>query len=300
MVDVNAFEVKQNFPIAGIADLIANRSYKEAQMRAQQQQELVEGLKTFGAGVDSLVTRRMQMAQALAQAHMYAGTPEGQALMKPTVSRTQQSVPLMPSQTAQGTDAQGNVLQAPIPNDAGTSPISMRPDVTTTSTPSPVDINTMATAFRNEQPGTFLSNLQAQQTNKRAYDLESQKETNAQIIAQKRLDTMKEIFSGNMGFKNKELDQRDVEANKRELASLKSDQDNLIKQFPQTKSSLAQAGTFGMYKGSQAEQNAQAQFAKNSARIRELESGNSSGSSHPALEGMTPAQKLALYQSLSE
>lgn len=81
MVDASTFDFKSNFPIAGIADLYANRSYKEAQMRAQQQQQLVEGMKTFGAGVDSLVTRRMAMAQALAQAQILQRTPQLQNVL---------------------------------------------------------------------------------------------------------------------------------------------------------------------------------------------------------------------------
>lgn len=59
------FDLKQNFPIAGVADLLASRTQKEQAMRAQQQQQLVQGLEMFGSGVDSLVQRRQRMAQAM-------------------------------------------------------------------------------------------------------------------------------------------------------------------------------------------------------------------------------------------
>lgn len=66
MVDADTFNLKQNFPIASIAQLYADRPTKEAAIKAQQQQILLQGLDMFGKSVDSLVTRRQQMAQALA------------------------------------------------------------------------------------------------------------------------------------------------------------------------------------------------------------------------------------------
>ena len=65
MPDASTFAPKNDFPIASVAQLYADRNVKEAAMRAQQQQQLVEGLKGFGAGVDSLVNRRMQMLSPL-------------------------------------------------------------------------------------------------------------------------------------------------------------------------------------------------------------------------------------------
>lgn len=101
MPDASTFDMKQNFPIASVADLYANRSYKEAQMRAQQQEQLVQGLQQFGQGVDSLVQRRMQMAQALAAAHIYAGTLSGQqALGTNQVTTDPTGQPVQHNQTA--------------------------------------------------------------------------------------------------------------------------------------------------------------------------------------------------------
>lgn len=66
MVDANTFDLKQTFPIASVAQLYADRNVKEQAIKAQQQKQLLEGLEMFGKGVDSLVTRRQGMAQALA------------------------------------------------------------------------------------------------------------------------------------------------------------------------------------------------------------------------------------------
>lgn len=78
MVDINSFDLKPNFPIAGVAQLYAERPVKEAAMRTQQQQQLLQGLQMFGQGVDSLVERRQKMAQALTLGKLY-GLNQSQA-----------------------------------------------------------------------------------------------------------------------------------------------------------------------------------------------------------------------------
>jgi len=70
------FDLQPSFPIAGVADLIANRPYKEQQMRAQQQQQLVQGLDAFGQGVNSLVQKRNAMAQAMVLGKNLGMAPE--------------------------------------------------------------------------------------------------------------------------------------------------------------------------------------------------------------------------------
>lgn len=72
------FDMKTDFPIAGVADLLAQRPYKEALMKQAQQEQLINGLKTFGSGVQSLVDRRNAMAQALS-AGQYLGVDPNQA-----------------------------------------------------------------------------------------------------------------------------------------------------------------------------------------------------------------------------
>lgn len=222
------FDFQSNFPIAGVAQLLADRSTKEAAMRAQQQQQLVEGLKTFGSGVQSLVDRRNQMAQALAQAHIYAQTPEGQALMAPTQTPT-------PG------------YGAPVPQGAA------GPSGPVTITPSSIDENTLATAFRSEQPGNFLANLQSQSATKKAYDLETMKEANAQKLAQAKLQSMKDIFTAGLGPKYGAINQQDVSNIQNNISSLEQKKAELTKSLP---------GTFGTYIGNDAAKAARTQIAQ--------------------------------------
>lgn len=126
MVDANTFDLKPNFPIASVAQLYADRPTKEAAMRAQQQQQLLQGIEMFGKGVDSLVQRRMAMAQALTQADVLLKNTEiakqagiENPATQPVVNTLQTAAspsPVTIGQTAQGTDAQGNMLESPVPN----------------------------------------------------------------------------------------------------------------------------------------------------------------------------------------
>lgn len=77
MVDVNSFNLQQTFPMAATIDAFANKTYKEAQMRNQQQELLLKGLNQFESGVNSLANRRIAIAQALAQAKLYGPVVNG-------------------------------------------------------------------------------------------------------------------------------------------------------------------------------------------------------------------------------
>lgn len=114
------YDLQQNFPIAGVADLIANRGVKENQMQQQQYQNLVQGLGLFQNGVQSLVDRRNQMAQALAGAKLFSQTPEGQQIMGTNqVTSTAAGGPVQHGQTAAYDPKTGAVA----PN---TSPINLQ------------------------------------------------------------------------------------------------------------------------------------------------------------------------------
>lgn len=114
------FDLQPNFPIASVAQLYAQRPEKEAAMRAQQQQQLVQGLQGFGQGVQMLVNRRDQMAQALAQAKWYSQTPSGQQALginKVTTSST--GTPVTMNQTAAYDPATGSVTPNQSQNSIG-------------------------------------------------------------------------------------------------------------------------------------------------------------------------------------
>jgi len=245
------YDIQTNFPIASVAQLIAQRPEKEYQARAQQAQQLVQGIQLFGQGVQSLVDRRNATAQALAQAHVYSQTPEGQALMAPTQTQTPTpgyGVPLQP-----GTDGPAGPM-------------------TTTSTPSSINENTLATAFRGEQPGNFMTNLMGQANQKRMMDmqqsqfgqqqsLEVQRERNSQALAEKRLSGVLALINANKGMHSDTLGQSDIKSLRDERDKLVADQTNLNKQ---------QSGIthpFGWFSGDSSNL-----MDKNKARVAEIDS----------------------------
>lgn len=105
----NEFDLKPSFPIAGVADLYANRSQKEAQIRQAQNAQLMQGLQQFSEGINSLVTRRQQMAQAM----VLAQNPEVQDMVSGGDRPVTQG-PAGPVRLDQ--TAQGGVGQDPIQN----------------------------------------------------------------------------------------------------------------------------------------------------------------------------------------
>lgn len=156
------FDMQQNFPIASVADLIAQRPFKEQQMRAQQQGQLVEGLKQFGQGVDSLVSRRNAMAQALAQAQVYGQTPEGQQALGTSQVTTTPQGPVTRNQTAAFDPATGSVT----PNQ------------------SPVTQQTLAATMYGLAPKDFLANQATTQGNRiQQGELALRQQTEPQKIA---------------------------------------------------------------------------------------------------------------------
>lgn len=140
MVDSNSFNLQPNFPVASIAELYANRPVKEAAIRAQQQQQLVQGLQTFGQGVDSIANRRIQMAQALAAAHLFSGTPSGQEVLGTNQVSTAGQMPVIKNQTASYDATTGSVT----PNKGSAT------------------MGDLQTVMMGVEPKDFLANMTAQ------------------------------------------------------------------------------------------------------------------------------------------
>lgn len=136
MVDASTFNFQPSFPIASVAQLYADRPVKEQAIKTQQQQQLISGLNMFGQGVDSLVQRRMQMAQALAGAkYMAAQNPD---MFYPQTTNVQ--APVTQNQTAAYDPTTGSVT----PN-MGNAPVTSMPQPVTK--PAALDIPTTATAL---------------------------------------------------------------------------------------------------------------------------------------------------------
>ena len=258
MADVPNFNFVPNFPIAGVADLYANKAVKEAAMRAQQQAQLVQGMQGLSGNLAStandVVARRNAIAQAMAQANIFSQTPEGKQIMGTTnVTTSPTGSPIQMNQTAQGTDAQGNLLPAPVSNQ------------------SPVGMKDLVTAFKGEQPGNFIGNIQTQAANKRAYDLEASKEANARTLSAERTKQILAVLQGNMGLGYTKVGEQSDEALRRELETLKNNNATLSKQLPGALGSVMNAATFGLTKG-EGQKSAQDQLQANNSRIAQLES----------------------------
>lgn len=251
----SSFNLQPNFPIAGVADLIANRPLKEAQMRAQQQQQLVQGLQNFGAGVQSLVARRQAMAQALAGAQLYANTPEGKQAMAPTQTTTQ--APVMRSQTAAFDPATGGLT----PNVGATGVGTTTPK--TTSTPSPVNMQTLATAFYGDKPSELMNQLFERQKQAQQYGLEQRKQALAEKIEPQKLAQEKEIQTQGLGIKGEEVTTQAAGNIQNQITSLQQKKAELVKSVP--------TGLFAGFNNEQAEQ-AKRQMAEIDAQIAQYQS----------------------------
>lgn len=211
MADVPNYNLQPSFPIAGIADLIANRPYKEAQMRHQQQQQLLEGMQMFGQGVQSLVNRRQTMAQALAGAQIYGQTPEGQQLMGTN------QVTSSPT----GTPVQQNQTAAYDPQTESVTPNA-----------SPVNMGTLRTALLGETPTNILNNVSAQANTKKAYDLEAMKEANAQSIAKQHNEMLQKVFQGGLGAKYATINAGQANNLRDQITRNDTAMANLVKDLP--------------------------------------------------------------------
>ncbi len=143
------------FPIATVIDAAARNAALRQQAQQAGQESLVAGLKSIGDVGGSIYDRRVQMAQALATAKMYANTPEGQAMLAPTTTTNTINAPVTRRSTAAYDPSTGNVT----PNTGMSGVGTVMPQPVTTSTPSPVSMQDLQTAFRGESPANLLQQL---------------------------------------------------------------------------------------------------------------------------------------------
>lgn len=212
MADLNSSSYNAPaFPTAGVAELIANRPFKEQQMRAQQQEQLVSGLKDFGAGVQSLVARRQAMAQALAGAQMYGQTPEGKALLGTNqVAQGPRGTPVTQNQTASYNPMTGKAI----------------------SNQSPVTQGTLATAFYGDKPSDLMNQLFERQKNAQQYGLDQRKQALAENIEPKKLALEQKIQTQLAGIKGQEIGVQTSGNIQNQISSLQQKKAELVKSLP--------------------------------------------------------------------
>lgn len=284
------------FPIAAVVDAYQRKAALEQQFKQQDSQNLTQGLGMIGQVGNSLLQRRMQMAQALAGAKMYASTPEGQAMLNPsTLSETQQ-MPVPLTQTAQGTDNQGNILPAPIQNTGPAGAVVTRPQTTTTTAPASVTPQDLATAFVGESPSNMLTQLFNRQKERQQMALDTRKQAFTEQIEPQKLAQQAALTSALTGVKSKEVSQQEQNNLRSNISNEEAKQAQYIKDFPEL------TGTFlkGILpEGSNAKESAAFSAYQQSKRNaenyrRQLYQSGGNNSNSPVAH-MSTADLLAIY-----
>ena len=194
------FSVQNNFPMAAVIQAAQQNNALQTQARENSQKQLLDAFQTIGGVGQSLLDRKLAMSRALAQAKVYgAMNPEA---MQPTTTTNTTQEPITRSQTAQGTDDQGNPLPSPVFNTGNSSSVATRPQTTTTINPPALTPAILAQAFMGEQPGNFLTNLQTQQK----LGIEKKKEAFEESFAPQKLAAMTKIQEALAGLRGKSID----------------------------------------------------------------------------------------------
>ena len=145
--------MQQNFPVANVIDAVQRKAELDNQTTLAQSQMINNSLNKIGEVGNSLYQRKIQIAQALAGAQMYA--QEHPELVNPTTTQTTTQAPVMRNQTAAYDPATGSVT----PNTGMTGVGTTEPHTTTTTTPPPLDIKTLATAAYGMAPKDLFENM---------------------------------------------------------------------------------------------------------------------------------------------
>lgn len=77
------YDLKPSFPIAPVAELMANKGVKEYDARAKQNQQLVDGIQNIGTVATSLYAKRQKVAQALAIGRQFDIPDDVAKMMEP-------------------------------------------------------------------------------------------------------------------------------------------------------------------------------------------------------------------------
>jgi len=136
MPDIPDFTMKPNFPISSVIDAASRNAQLQLQAQQAGQQSLIQGLKSIGDVGQSIYERKLQMAQALAQAKMYAQTPAGQQALGTNQVASGPQGPVTQNQTA-----------AYDPNSG-----------TVTPNQSPLNMSDLTTSFLGMSPKDFMEN----------------------------------------------------------------------------------------------------------------------------------------------
>lgn len=228
MPDIPNFNMQNNFPISSVIDAASRNAQLQQQALQAGNQSLVAGLTSIGQVGQSLYNQKLQMAQALAGAKMYAQTPEGQAMLSPTTTSTTTRAPVMRNQTAAYDPTTGSVT----PN-AGLSGVGATiPQTQTTTTPAPLKLQDIATAMLGESPSAIQQQAFDRQKQNQQFGLEQRKQALAEQIEPKKVNLEASIQSMLAGIKGQEAGTQATHVSNQDIDSLLQRRADLSKDLP--------------------------------------------------------------------
>lgn len=224
------FTMKPTFPIGDVINAATKNAQLQQQAREAGNQSLIEGLKSIGQVGQSLYNQKLQMAQALAGAKMFAQTPEGQQMLGPTTTTTTAQPTVMRNQTAAYDPTTGSVTPNAEMSGVGTlGP----PQTTTTSTPSPIKMQDLQTAMYGESPSNMLTQLFERQKQRQQFGLEQQKQAFTEKMEPVKLAQQAQLTQALTGVKASQVSTEAASNIRNQITALEGKKAQAIKDFPE-------------------------------------------------------------------
>lgn len=230
------FNMQQNFPIASVIDAAVRNKALNQQAQQQNQENLIQGINAIGSVGQSLYNRKVAMAQALAGAKMYANTPEGQQMLAPTSTTTAIPPTVTQNQTAAYDPTSGSLTPnvspttAPAPQNA---PVATLPKMTsTTTTPSPIGMNDLQTAFLGEKPSDVMNQLFQRAKERQQMGIEDRKQTLAEQTEPQKLANEYQLQKILAGFTGQQRATEAMHVTNEDTDSLLARRADLAKDLP--------------------------------------------------------------------
>ncbi len=235
MPDIPNFNMQPTFPIASVIDAAQRNNLLQEQAREAGNASLINGLKSIGEIGNSIYSQKMQMAQALAGAKLFAQSPEGQQMLAPTTTTAPN--PIQPTVT---TGPQGPVTPGQTatydPTSQSITPNS--PAMKTTSTPSPISMGDIQTAMLGESPSNMLTQLFNRQKERNELALKTRAQGFTEQMEPIKLAQQAALTSALTGVKGKEVSVQEQNNLRSSIATEEQRKQQAIKDFP------ALSGTF--------------------------------------------------------
>lgn len=204
------FNMQQNFPIASVIDASVRNKALNLQAQQQNHDNLIQGINAIGAVGQSLYQRKLQMAQALSGAKMYAASPEGQQLLGTNPVAAAGGNTVTPNTTAAYDPSTGTVK----PNSTG------------------VNLGDIQTAMLGEKPFDVQNQLFQQRKQSEANAIAQGDLALKQKIEPQRLANEAALNKLLLGFKGQEAATQATHVENEDIGTLLSKREELAKDLP--------------------------------------------------------------------